>query len=158
MNGLTHCALHAPNLSSFVVLARRKSPLSKNDTTPLKRKIWTRISNSFVRCSNAPLTSGVPYTVKTVWTSCKLPNLIYVVQQITAILALRVTPSAGSPSANNASCPFALSLRSRLIQKLRTGSRSCVSPLVPKHHLFAQKDAKNKTRLHLTLTFARARP
>ena len=78
-------------------------------------------------------------------------------RQITAIPALRVTPSAGSPSANNASCPFALSLRSRLIQKLRTGSRSCVSPLVPKH-LFAQKDAKNKTRLHLTLTFARARP
>src|SRR5712691_8468114 len=80
VNGLTHCALHALSLLSFVVLTRRKSPLSKDDTTPLKRKIWTRILNSFVRCSNAPLTSGVPYTVKTVWTSCNLPNLNYAVR------------------------------------------------------------------------------
>ena len=90
MNGLIHFALPAPNLSSFVVPVQRKSPPSKNDTTPSK-KTWTRISNSSVRSSNAPPTSGAPSTAKTVWTSCSLPNPSYAVRM--HLLGISLIPS-----------------------------------------------------------------
>lgn len=53
--GLTHFVLPAPNSSSYVVSVLRKSRPSKSYITLSKRRIWTKISNSFVRCLNAPL-------------------------------------------------------------------------------------------------------
>ena len=75
--GLTHFVRPGPNSSSFAVSVLRKSRPSKNYITPSKRRTWTRISNSFVRSSNAPLTLGAPSTAKTVWISCSLPSSIY---------------------------------------------------------------------------------
>jgi hypothetical protein len=46
----------------------------------LKKRTWTRISNSFVRSLNAPRTSGVPSTAKIVWISCSLPSPSYAVR------------------------------------------------------------------------------
>ena len=80
MNGLTHYARLAPNLLSFAVLALQKSRLSKSDTKPSKKRTGTRISNSSARSSNAPLTSGVPSTARTVWTSCSPLNSNYAVR------------------------------------------------------------------------------
>ena len=57
-----------------------------------------------------------------------------------------------SPICNNASCPSVLSLRSRLIQKLRIGFRSCVSPLVTYQHPH-QTIPKITGSTHLTLTY-----
>jgi hypothetical protein len=79
-NGLTHFALRAPNLSTFAESALRKSLPSKNDITPLKRRTWTRTSNSFVRSLNAPLILGVPSTARTVWISCSPPSSNYAVR------------------------------------------------------------------------------
>lgn len=75
--GLTHFVLPGPNSSSFAVSVLRKSRPSKNYITPSKKRTWTRISNSFVRSSNAPLTLSAPSTAKTVWISCSLPSSIY---------------------------------------------------------------------------------
>ena len=79
-NGLTLCVLLVANLLSFAVLVLKRPLPSKNGIPLLKRRIWTRISNTLERSSNTQLTLSAPSTANPVWTLCSLPSLSYVAQ------------------------------------------------------------------------------
>ena len=79
-NGLTLCVRLVANLLNFAVLVLKRSLPSKSGIPLLKRRIWTRISNTLERSSNTQQTLSAPSTANPVWTLCSLPSLSYVAQ------------------------------------------------------------------------------